>query len=81
MKEQYLLDQVTKEFNFEPITLSSAVRFRWILHEREGLGPELIKIERRLQELTGKPIDLRLLTKKDKNKRFDRNYLRGIEKL
>lgn len=81
MKPQYLMDQVTKELGFESIQISSANGIRWILHERPNIGPEMIKIATRLKEITGKPIDLRLLPKQDKNKRFDRNYLRGVEKL
>lgn len=78
---QDLINKVCTEFELDPIRLVRTERFRWILEERSGIGLEMIKIERRLQELTDHPIDLRLQPSKDKNKRFDRNYLRGVEKL
>lgn len=80
-KEEELLILVTKELGFEPISISSIHHHRWTLIDREGLGPQMMKIEARLHEITKKPIDLRVELKKDKNKRFDRNYLRGIDKL
>lgn len=41
----------------------------------------MLKLEKVLQLAARRPIDLRLKAKNDKNKRFDRNYLRGVEKL
>lgn len=81
MTEQELLNSVTEEFGFKPIEIFNMNKIRWVLHDREGLGPEMIRLERRLQELTKKPIDLRVQLKSDKNKRFDRNYLRGVDNI
>lgn len=81
MAEQDLLDLVLKDLGFEPIQIALVEPYRWKLHERAGIGPEMIRIEKALRKEFGKPVDLRLEPKKDKNKRFDRNYLRGIEKL
>lgn len=81
LTEQELLNQVLGEFGFHPVSIASVSKNRWILSDRAELGVQMIKIERRLQELTKTPVDLRLLPKTDKNKRFDRNYLRGVEKI
>jgi len=80
-KEQKLLDEAVKVLGFEPIVLCKVDRFRWSLEERPGIGPQMIKLERALQHVTKHPIDLRLQPKKDGNRRFDRNYLRGVEKV
>lgn len=81
-ESQMLMNTVTTEFDLDQIKIISISHgHRWTLEDRVGLGPEMITIERRLQELSMKPVDLRVLAKADKNKRFDRNYLRGIEKL
>lgn len=79
--KQELLDQVCHMLSLKPVKLLKFDGFRWILEDRDLLGPDMIKIERELQSLTGRPIDLRVQAKGDKNKRFDRNYLRGVEKL
>lgn len=76
-----VLDVVCAKFNFAPVKLIRVDRFRWYILDRTGLGPEMIRIERELQAVTGHPIDLRLEPIPDKNKRFDRNYLRKVEKL
>lgn len=81
MTEQELLNEACERLKIEPIKLISVNKFRWILEDREGIGPKMIKLERLLQLGTKRPIDLRLQPKADKNKRFDRNYLRGVEKL
>lgn len=81
MSEQETLNAVCIKLGFEPVTIARIDRFRWTLNERDGLGPQMIKIEREVQAETKRPIDLRLEPKQDKNKRFDRNYLRGVEKL
>lgn len=41
----------------------------------------MIKLEKLMRQTLGVVVDLRLSEKADKNKRFDRNYLRGIEKI
>jgi hypothetical protein len=46
--------------------------FRWTLTD-ELTGSELLKLERMLQELTGRPIDLRVEPRTDKNRRAERN--------
>lgn len=43
---------------------------RWTLSNVDPV--HMIKLERRLQELTKRPIDLRLESKEDKNKRVER---------
>lgn len=63
------------------VKLMRVDRFRWFLEDRPGLGPSMIKLEKLVQRATGHPIDLRVEPKADKNKRFDRNYLRKVEKL
>ena len=78
---QKIFDEALSDLGFEPASVIVVSGFRWTLSDRPGLGAQMIKIERRVQQLTGRPIDLRLQPKKDKNRRFDRNYLRGIEKL
>jgi hypothetical protein len=75
------LNVATQALGIEPITLEKVERFRWYLVDRKGIGPELIRLERFLQNFTGRPIDLRIAPKKDQNKRFDRNYLRKVEAL
>lgn len=79
--KQVLIDNACLYLNIEPINLIKVNKFRWTLEDRDGLGPQMIKLERVLQMETKHPIDLRVEAKRDKNKRFDRNYLRGIEKL
>lgn len=61
-------------------------KWRWTLeYDQDPNKPEfssnMIKLEKALQVGLKRPIDLRLGAIKDKNKRFDRNYLRGVEKL
>lgn len=80
-EQQWAINRACTHLRIQPITLLKIDRFRWTLEERPNIGPEMIKLERLLQEATGKPVDLRLQPKADKNKRFDRNYLRGVEKL
>lgn len=80
-RKQQLLDEACIKLGFDKVVLAKVDKFRWTLEDRPGIGPQMIKIERLLQEATRHPIDLRLYPKKDENKRFDRNYLRGIEKL
>lgn len=46
--------------------------FRWTVSD-ELTGSELLNLERTLQELTGRPIDLRVEAKTDKNRRAERN--------
>ena len=75
------LDVATAALGIEPVHLVRTDRFRWYVQDRAGLGPEMIRLERELQTRTGRPIDLRLEPTADKNKRFDRNYLRKVEKL
>lgn len=70
----------------EDIELRDFNGLKWTLEyvqssNHPDFSRNMIKLERMLQEKTGKPIDLRLQPKADKNKRFDRNYLRGVEKL
>jgi len=60
---------------FEVPQIVATDGWRWTLAEYPGLGPKMIKLERRLQEMTGRPIDLRLEPLKDKNKRKERNVL------
>jgi len=76
-----VLDGVCDKLGVAPVKLVRVDRFRWYVFDRDGLGPQMIRIERMLQEVTGRPIDLRLEPMADKNKRFDRNYLRKVEKL
>lgn len=80
-KEKLLLKKAVSTLKIEKVNLAKIERFRWFLEDRAGLGPEMIRLERLLQELTHHPIDLRVEPKKDQNKRFDRNYLRKVEKL
>lgn len=70
----------------EDVRLIDQKGFRWTLdyvqdQAKPDFGSNMIKLEIMLQEKTGRPIDLRVGARPDKNKRFDRNYLRGIEKL
>lgn len=53
-------------------TLLARDGFRWILDDYPGLGPNMIKLERLLHKKTGRPIDLRVATKEDRNKRDTR---------
>ena len=70
----------------DDVRLVDANGLRWTLEYEQNpsypdFGRGMIKLEKMLQEKTHKLIDLRLQAKADKNKRFDRNYLRGIEKI
>lgn len=54
--------------------------FRWTLdYEQSPIHPDfannMIKLERLIQERTGRPVDLRLEAESDKNKRAKRNTL------
>lgn len=49
--------------------------FRWTLEQYLGLGTQMIKLERILQSKTKRPIDLRLESLSDKNRRKQRNVL------
>lgn len=48
---------------------------------KPDFAKNMIKLERLMRQTIGIAVDLRLEPLKDKNKRFDRNYLRGVEKL
>ncbi len=59
------------------VTLIEVKGFRWTLEYTQSpnhpdFGNGMIKLERLLQERTGRPIDLRLEAKEDKNKRVER---------
>lgn len=82
MSDQEYLDQACAEVGVLPVKIVSAKGLRWhVENPYPDFYKEILKIERLLHKKTGKPIDLRLDEKKDKNKRFDRNYLRGVESL
>lgn len=70
------ITNLLNEYNAKLIHQDS---FRWTIEIEDYT--KMLRLEAQLQDLTGRPIDLRLAAKADKNKRFDRNYLRGIEKL
>lgn len=62
------------------VKLIASVGFRWILEYKQDqkypdFGRGMIRLERLLQERTGRPIDLRLESEEDKNKRMKRNKL------
>lgn len=63
------LSDACNELDIATPGLISTDGFRWTLKEYEGLGPHMIKLERLLHASTGRPIDLRLETISDGNKR------------
>jgi hypothetical protein len=69
---QKYLTLACKELNLPEATILEVHGFRWTLNDEPGLGPRMIVIERKLHELTGRPIDLRIETKDDRNKRMQR---------
>ncbi len=51
-------------------------RFRWTIDSDDPkFHLHMLKLERHLQSVTGRPIDLRLEPESDKNKRKNRNVL------
>lgn len=74
MVEAKLLDEVCAEFELRTPELIEVDRNRWILGAvGKDFIRQMIAMEMWLQERTGKPIDLRLETVEDRNKRKARN--------
>lgn len=73
MTEQEALNTACNELNIVPPSITDIDKFRWtLLTSEETFYKYMLKLERRLQELTNKRIDLRLETKEDKNRRVER---------
>ena len=75
MNKQEFINSACLMLGFKPVNLINIDGNKWFLEEREGIGPELIKLERTLQHMLRRPIDLRLVPIGDKNKRDQRNVL------
>lgn len=84
-REQELLTSVCRDLGLqEDVKIVEIKGIRWTLEYTQSqnhpdFGNGMIKLERNLQLAMKKPVDLRLLRATDKNKRFDKNYLRGVE--
>lgn len=72
MTPQQYMTKACEDLNLPQPAILETNGFRWTLKDEPELGPRLIRIERKLHELTGKPIDLRTETKDDRNKRMQR---------
>lgn len=71
-KELTALAVACTDLSIQPPTLIAVDRFRWTFEDTPGLGPKMIQLERKLQAMLNRPIDLRLESEKDKNKRVER---------
>lgn len=73
MNEQSVLTKACEELGIPIPDLISVDKFRWTLELKdEESAKSLIKLERRLHQIIGRPIDLRLESEVDKNKRKQR---------
>lgn len=86
-KSQELLTDACKRLGLQgDVKIISRLGHRWTLEYEQSpdhtdFAMHMIQLEKMLQFAMRRPVDLRLPKKNDKNKRFDRNYLRGVEKL
>ncbi len=80
-KNLKLLSECCYDLHLQPeVRLIEVNGFRWNLEYEQNpnyldFAKNMIKLERMLQEKTGRPIDLRLDSEADKNKREKRNFL------
>lgn len=80
MSDQELLNQALKEFGLQPTVELTRNGIRWNLHFEQDpafpdLGQNMIRLERYLQLRSKRPVDLRLESETDRNKREKRNVL------
>jgi len=81
MRQQDLLNEACKSLGLQDdVKIVEVIKLRWVLDYKQDVnkpdfGQNMIKLERLLQAATKHPIDLRLESESDKNKREQRNVL------